>query len=145
MKPIRFFTYQETIWYNVADYTQLLLDTHTIWPIRKPLLGKRQRLRQPQPILEVLLGKLAQLNPVYQLQVDGNVYADWVIFEHFYLFIKPYLVHATDWKDPESLFRQIQVAINRPKRLLKTVELDKLAPYFHEIFPNLPPSAVLNT
>lgn len=130
-KPIRFYRHQQTVWYNLADYIQLLLDTQIIHPIQPTSLFKRKRLAKS--IQAVLFDKLNRLNPVYQFQQDGMTYVDWVVFEHLYRLVRPYLVHPDDWMNPESLFRQLQLVINRPIRSQPTAPLETLADYFTEL------------
>ena len=110
MKPIRFFTHQQTVWYNLSDFIQLLLDRGIIYPRRPALLFKR---KSPSSSIQgVLFEKINRLNPIYQRQRDGMVYIDWVIFEHLYRLIRPFLIHADDWRNPQALFRQLQAAID---------------------------------
>lgn len=61
------------------------------------------------------------------------VYVDWVVFEHLYRLIKPFLSHPDDWMNPESLFRQLQMSIERPKRSQQVFNPEAIAAYFEEI------------
>ncbi|GAB3952048.1 hypothetical protein GCM10028805_33260 [Spirosoma harenae] len=133
MKPIRFFRHQDTVWYNLGDYIRLLQESQTVWPVRRSLLTKRRRI--PVPILDVVQTKLNRLKPTYQLQIDGEVYADGAIFEHLYLLIKPFLLQPSDWKKPDSLFRQLQVAISPSKRVVQFLDPNTIETYFKEVYP----------
>lgn len=131
MKPVRFFTHQGTVWYNLADYIQLLLDMQIIRSLRPASLYKRKRLAQS--IHQVLFDKLNRLNPVYQRHQEGAVYVDWVVFEHLYRFIRPFLIRPDDWVDSESLFRQLQLAIDHPGHLHQGFPSETMANYFTEL------------
>lgn len=130
-KPIQFFRHQHTVWYNLADYIQLLLNTQIIHPIQPTLLFKRKR--PAKSIQAVLFDKVNRLNPDYQLQQDGRTYVDWVVFEHLYRLVRPYLVYPDDWMNPESMFRQLQLVINRPIRSQLIAPWETLANYFTEL------------
>jgi hypothetical protein len=129
MAPIRFFSHRDTVWYNLTDYVQLLLDTRTIQQFRPTNPGKRRR--QPITVLETLRAKMDRLKPTYQLLVNGDVYADWVIFEHLNLLIKPFFVQPGSWTDADSIFRQLQYVINQPVQLTQSTDQPPL--YFREI------------
>ncbi|MFD2934799.1 hypothetical protein [Spirosoma flavum] len=131
MKPIQYITHQNTVWYNVTDYTRLLVDTHTIWAVRPS--SPRKRHRQPKTPTEVVLAKVNRLSPVYQIQLNQEIYVDWVIFEHLYRLLKPFLVQPDDWTNSTSFFRQILVFIDRPKRLLEPLNPTTISAYFTEI------------
>jgi hypothetical protein len=133
MAPIRFFSHRDTVWYNLTDYVQLLLDTRTIQQFRPTNPGKRRR--QPITILETLQAKMDRLKPTYQLLVNGDVYADWVIYEHLNLLIKPFFVQPGSWTDPGSVFRQLQYVINQPDQQAPSADQPSL--YFREIQPGV--------
>ena len=128
MQPIRYIIHQNTVWYNVADYVRLLLDTHTISRTRPSLLHKRHRSSKAPE--QLLLAKLNQLSATYQLQINQELFADWVVFEHLHRVLKPFLVRPADWTDPDSLFHKIRVYIDRPKR---SSEPDVGIDYFKEV------------
>lgn len=131
MQPIQFFHHQQTVWYNLSDYIQLLLDRQIIHSLRPASLFKRKP--PAKSIQAILFDKINRLSPVYQRQQDGRVYIDWVIFEHLYRLIRPYLIHPDDWINPESLFRQLQAAIDRLERSPPLSSSDTIADYFTEI------------
>ncbi|QMW01008.1 hypothetical protein [Spirosoma foliorum] len=133
MKPIRYFSHKQTVWYNVVDYVRLLIDTKTIWAIRPADPGKRKR--QPKSAEQIILARLNRLSSVYQLRVNQEVYADWVIFEHLYRLLKPFMVRTDDWANPDGLIWQTQQFIDRSKRLGQSVDPSAIAPYFNEIHP----------
>ncbi|GAB3751773.1 hypothetical protein [Spirosoma pomorum] len=135
MAPIRFFFYRDTVWYNLTDYVQILLDTRTIQQFRRTLPGKRRR--QPVTILETLRGKMDRLKPTYQLQINGDVYADWVVFEHLNLLIKPFFVQPGSWSDSNSVFRQLQHIIDQPDQVKQLPVSEQLPVYFKEIQPEV--------
>ncbi|QKZ14625.1 hypothetical protein [Spirosoma sp. KUDC1026] len=142
MTPIRFFFYRDTVWYNLTDYVQVLLDTRTIQQFRRTLPGKRRR--QPVTILKTLRAKLDRLKPAYQLQINGDVYADWVVIEHLNLLIKPFFVQPGSWTDPASVFRQLQHTIDQPDQLKQLTDSEQPSAYFKQIQPDVlsTPSAV---
>jgi hypothetical protein len=128
MQPIRYIVHQNTVWYNVTDYVRLLLDTHTISRVRPSLFHKRHRSsKSPE---QLLLAKLNQLSTTYQIRINQEVFADWVVFEHLHRVLKPFLARPADWTNPESLFHRLRVFIDRPKR---SVESDISDDYFKEI------------
>ncbi|SFE18545.1 hypothetical protein [Spirosoma endophyticum] len=128
MQPIRYIIHQNTVWYNVMDYARLLLDTRTIARVRPSVLHKRHRSSKlPE---ELLMAKLTQLSATYQLRINQEVFADWVVFEHLHRVLKPFLVQPSDWTNPASLFYKIRVYIDRPKR---SVEPNAGDDYFEEI------------
>ena len=131
MKPIRFFRHQDKVWYNLTDYTRVLLESRAIWPFRRSLPTKRRR--PPTPILVLLQAKLNRLKPIYQRNVVDEVYVDGAAFEHFYLIVKPFLTEPSDWTNPDSLFRQLQLVINSTKRTSQFVNPATLDTYFDEI------------
>jgi predicted AAA+ superfamily ATPase len=131
MKTIRFFTDPETVWYNLSDYIQLLLDAGVIRPYRPAPLYKRKIASKS--IHDILFDKVSRLNPTYHRQRDGSVYVDWVVFEHLYRFIRPFLTNPDHWMNPESLFRQLQLAIERPKRSNQELRSEVIANYFSEL------------
>ncbi|GAB4039686.1 hypothetical protein [Spirosoma jeollabukense] len=47
---------------------------------------------------------LNQLSATYQFQINQDVFADWVIFEHLHRVLKPFLVQPADWTNSESQF-----------------------------------------
>lgn len=128
MQPIRYIIHQNTVWYNVTDYVRLLLDTHTISRARPSLLHKRHRSSKAPE--QLLLAKLNQLSATYQLRINEEVFADWVVFEHLHRVLKPFLVQPADWTNPASLFHKIRVYIDRPKRSPEPTTGDD---YFKEI------------
>lgn len=133
MAPIRFFSHRDTVWYNLTDYVQLLLDTRTIQQFRPTNPGKRRR--QPITVLETLRAKMDRLKPTYQLRINGDVYADWVIFEHLNLLIKPFFVHPGSWSDPDSVFRKLQYVIDQVDQSKQPADLVQSSAYFKEIQP----------
>ena len=136
MKSVQYFTYQQSVWYNVTDYTRLLLDTNVIWRVMPS--SPRKRHRQPKTPDQVILAKLSRLNPVYQLRVNQAIYVDWVIFEHLYRLLKPFLVQPADWTNPDSLFRRLREFIDHPSQLAEPREKDGINTHFTEIFPDIP-------
>lgn len=76
------------------------------------------------------MAKLTQLSATYQLRINQEVFADWVVFEHLHRVLKPFLVQPSDWTNPASLFYKIRVYIDRPKR---SVEPNAGDDYFEEI------------
>ncbi|GAB3997182.1 hypothetical protein GCM10028807_41710 [Spirosoma daeguense] len=133
MKPIRFFRYQDAVWYNLEDYIGLLQTSQTVWPVRRSSLTKRRR--HPTPISDVVRSKLNRLRPTYQIWIDGTLYVDGAIFERLDSVIKPFLVHPDDWKNPDSLFRQLQIGISPTKRIVQLLDPATTETYFEEIVP----------
>ena len=131
MKPIQFITYRDTVWYNVADYIGILVEANSLRSLRP--LSPYKRYRAQSTPYQVVIDKLNRMDSRYQLQMNGEVYADWVIFEHFYLLLKPFLVNPDDWIDRYSLFREIQVFIDRSWRLIQASEPETVASYFKKI------------
>ena len=127
MQPIRYIVYQNTIWYNVMDYVQLLLDTNIIAQ-EKPILPHK-RLRTSKAPDQLVIAKLNRLSARYQLRIDQELFADWVVFEHLHRVLKPFLVRPADWTNPDSSFHRIRVHIDQPKR---PVESDISNDYFKE-------------
>ncbi|RRB07493.1 hypothetical protein [Larkinella rosea] len=137
MKPVRFFTDQQTVWYNLTDYIELLLNTKTIHTQRSPSLHKRRR--DSKSVYQVLLAKINRLSPVYQRQLQGEVYIDWVVFEHVYRFLRPFLVRPEDWLDGDRLFRQLRSVIEHSRQLNQELHSETVRRYFTQI-PNGPPA-----
>ncbi|NEU70060.1 hypothetical protein GK091_24495 [Spirosoma agri] len=128
MQPIRYINHQNTVWYSVTDYVRLLLDTRTIARVRPSILRKRHRSsKDPE---ELVLAKLNQLNAAYQLRINQDLFADWVVFEHLHRVLKPFLIRPADWTNPNSLFHKTRVYIDRPKQSPKPDVGDD---YFEEI------------
>ena len=46
------------------------------------------------------------------MQLNEDVYVNWVIYENVFRTIKPFLIRQSDWTDPASLFRKILIYIN---------------------------------
>ena len=130
MKPIRFITHRDTVWYNLNDYINFLLEARVIWPM-KPELRKKQR--QPKSPYQTVLDRLSKSQSVYQLHVDGEQYVDWVIFENFFRPLKPFLIQPSDWMNPDSLFRQLQLFIEHPKKWSLLPDRDAVASFFKEV------------
>lgn len=128
MQPIRYIIHQNTVWYNVLDYARLLLDTHTIRRVRPSVLHKRHRSSKTPE--QLLMAKLTLLSATYQLRINQEVFADWVVFEHLHRVLKPFLAQPSDWTNPDSLFYKIRVYIDRPRRLVESNAGDE---YFKEI------------
>jgi hypothetical protein len=135
MKPVRFFTDQQTVWYNLFDYIQLLLDTQTIHEQLPSLLHKRKR--PSKSIYQVLGDKVNRLNPAYHRQWEGAVYVDWAVFENLYRLVRPFLVKPDDWSANGHLFRQLQLAIEHSKRLQQGIHPETMINYFTEV-KNIP-------
>lgn len=114
MKPIRYFTYQQTVWYNLHDYINFLIEAKVIRPIsEQSFKAKKQPQKTP---LQTVMEKLGKTKPVYQLRFQGELYVDWVIFENFFRPLKPFLFQESDWMNQDSLFHQIRLFIEHPKR-----------------------------
>jgi len=109
MKPIRFIIHQDTVWYNITDYINLLLEEKSLLPTL-PLLRKNTRSHKTP--VQLVFDKLDKFEPTYSIRFNNELYIDWVIYEYFFKPLKPFLANPSDWRDAGSLFRQTQAFIN---------------------------------
>jgi hypothetical protein len=133
MKPIQFIKYQDTVWYNVNDYINFLLETKSILPVLPPVL---KRYRKPKTPMDVIYERLGRLKPVYQIKYNDEIYAEWVIFESFPRTLKSFLVNESDWTNHDCVFRQVHQAINESKSVSVMADDSYVASYFKELIVN---------